>query len=120
MTKKNVAAGFSAPENYVKLCTPFSSSETGENALKQFMNDVYTLRNKHKIKDVFVIAEVSVPEGISRTSTHFGDSSKAIGIAYWALAQQIEEYKEGLKMFIEFTSKAKYAVEVLTEETTEK
>ena len=62
MAKQKVFEGINDPCNYRNLCEPISRNDANAR-LQAFCEELYELRNKHKIKDVYAVLQVNVVNG---------------------------------------------------------
>ena len=77
-------------ENYRKLSVPKPSIEQANKDIAAFFEDLAELRKKHSIMDVLCVAQINViyedgEEGNPITYSHFGDQTKALAMAAYAM-----------------------------------
>lgn len=72
------------PKRYRRMCEPFPSLEATQDAITAFFNDVEAAREKHRIADVILIAEVvheaDNTEVRGSSTLLLGDSTRALPI----------------------------------------
>ena len=83
---------FIAPDNYRKLCEPFPSAEAAEDALNAFWEELYELRNKHRIPDLTVVARANFAsddddEASVMVDVHCGDRLQKEPMLAWAFGR---------------------------------
>ncbi len=80
---------FIDPDNYYELSKPFESQEVVGNAIEAFWNELYELRNKHRLPDVYIVIRANVKEmGPVMTTLHAGDAMQAELMTAWAFGRE--------------------------------
>ncbi len=84
---------FADEENYRNLCVPFENIDAANKALNAFNEELYELRNKHRIKDVQITTEVFCidsegDEGAAQSTFHYGSRMQALPMAAFAFGQE--------------------------------
>ena len=87
-----MSEGFNNAANYRKLCEPFPTVEAAKAAVTEFQRELYELRNKHHIKDLVYIYQITVMYGPDEEDESIGvgcfgnapaaDSLAAYGYGY--------------------------------------
>lgn len=88
MTQKT----FISPDNYRELSKPFKSQEEADAAIHAFWDELYELRNKHRIPDLTVVLCANVKpededEGTVMLESHMGDELKRETMLAWAFGR---------------------------------
>lgn len=73
-----IQRGKHAPDNYRALCEPFPNKSAAEQAVTEFWEALYELRNKHRLADVTAVIAFNVlsdegEEGQMMISMHAGN-----------------------------------------------
>lgn len=85
--------------NYHKMSAPFETVEEAQRAANAFCEELYELRNKHRIKDTFIVLEVFYEDGDGETcgaqsAFHFGSGDVAIKLAAFGYGQERAAFNE--------------------------
>lgn len=90
--------------NYRKLSEPFPNGTAANDAINAFFEELYELRNKHKIRDVYVVvggcvlypAEGNDPEIEADfiTAFHAGEELKREPMVTWAVGYEAAASRE--------------------------
>lgn len=80
-------------ENYYQLSKPFDSPAEAEAAVEAFWQELYALRNKHKLPDVYVILAIPIryedgDVGNVMARLHAGDELRAESMVAWAFGRE--------------------------------
>ena len=90
-SKAQKMLGISDGANYRKMLEPFESTEKANDAMASFFNDLYELRNKHKIPDVHVVVQIGYviedDESSAFAAMHIGDEINAEKMTAYAFSQ---------------------------------
>lgn len=89
----------SNPKLFRELSQPIENADAADAALKAFYEELSALREKHRIRDVYVILAGSYfssdgEEHEFLTSGCYGDSMKSYGMVAWAFGREQAEYDE--------------------------
>lgn len=92
--------------NYRKLSEPMATSQEADAALEAFWEELYELRNKHRITDVSIVFRVNYladdGQEASVTSTaHYGDVNNHEAMMAFGLGQAAAERQERVGKMIE-------------------
>lgn len=78
-------------ETYRRLCEPFPNVEAANAAAKAFMDELYELRVKHRIRDVLIAVEVTITyedgEGCPIMYGYYGDTDNAEKVAAYTFGR---------------------------------
>lgn len=90
--------GKNDPANYRKLAEPFPDSESANGAINAFWEELYELRNKHRLANLHVTISVNVayPEGEVpvMVTLHMGDALQALPMAAWAFGHEKASHED--------------------------
>lgn len=90
--------GSSDPDNYRAMSVPFDTGDEAEQAAEQFFKSVGELRKACRIQDVTIIISIAVKtgdgEGVVLCQGHYGDTTKAEGMAAYAYGKLSEERQQ--------------------------
>lgn len=101
---------FRNEENYRDLSKPFDSVADANAAIDAFQTELYALRNKHRIRDLVFVLQVSVTypegEGSPTLAGMFGDTNKMEGLAGFAFGRASAERQERINKIVEDSCEA--------------
>ncbi len=77
------------PDNYRELSKPFATEAEADAAVEGFWKELYELRNKYKIPDIYLILRMGVVgadgvEGMCHSTMQAGSPSYAESMTAWA------------------------------------
>jgi hypothetical protein len=88
----------SAPATYREMNQPFAGPEAAEAAVNGFYRELYDLRVKHRLADVYVAIRVPVDygdsEGVVHAGAHIGDPFLAEAMTAWAFGYEQSQRQE--------------------------
>ena len=84
------------PATYRRLSEPFPSQAEAEKELDSFYEGVRALREKHRIRDVSLVWQVSAVTDSGEIELagmgHLGDQHREVGMLAWALGKAEEAF----------------------------
>lgn len=84
------------PATYRRLSEPFPSQAEAEKELDSFYEGVRALREKHRIRDVSLVCQVSAVTDSGEIELagirHLGDQHREVGMLAWALGKAEEAF----------------------------
>lgn len=90
------------PANYAKMLEPYASNEEASAAYAAFFEELYELRNKYRIPDLFYVAEMMVSfekgTGSAMLSGHIGNPSRKPMLAAFGYGEAKAEHDADLLM----------------------
>lgn len=93
-TQRNLLDGEANLANYREMSKPHESNDALNDAILAFYKEVYELRNKYKLQDVFVIVMagslVDGEEQVGMSRYHAGDVANSLKMAAWAFGAEQE------------------------------
>lgn len=80
------------PANYRRLCEPITQADANKR-VGEFLEELYTLRNKYGIRDVFIVTELTIKnedgqEGELMAIAHFGNHARREPMAAYAFGAE--------------------------------
>ena len=106
MTKQKQFAAINDPKNYRALLEPFASAEEANDALNGFWDELYALRNKYELPDVYVVVSAKVTndegaEGDTFCAMHAGSELVRESMAAWAFGYEVSQRQGRLRGLME-------------------
>lgn len=91
---------------YRELGVPFATVEEANDEFKQFQDELYVLRRRHRVRDLVFIAQLAViyedgTEGSPLVAGMYGDEMRAEGMAAFALGRFSAERQERVAQMID-------------------
>ncbi|HKY40667.1 MAG TPA: hypothetical protein VJN18_32250 [Polyangiaceae bacterium] len=84
------------PKLYAQMCKPFESIEEANAALQAFVDEIYELRAKHRIRDVTLLCEIAVDyegeEREFRITNHFGSELRKLPLLAYGYGEAKAEH----------------------------
>lgn len=97
------------PKLYREMSIPFLSHQAASEAVTAFHEELGELRRKHKIPDLYVVAEVGYLDGdeeyASRGAMHYGSMEKRESMAAWAAGFEAAESRRRIEDTVVAASK---------------
>jgi hypothetical protein len=103
--------GIFAPDNYRELSKPFDGPEAANKALAAFQDELYELRNKHRIANFYWVAKIPLKyedgdEGEQFVVAHYGDELKREEMAAFAFGYESSHRQERIAKLLKHATKA--------------
>ena len=90
--------GFNDADNYAEMMKPHADAEAADTTLKAFFQELYELRNKHRLANVSVIVSDSVSgSGCFYWSGHCGDENQREAMAAWNLGNSSSARQDAIR-----------------------
>jgi hypothetical protein len=86
------------PELFRRMSEPYDTADAANAALEAFYADVKAAREKHRIAQVYVIAETNVKyesfESPAMSTASFGSGEHSLAMVAWAFGREQEQHEE--------------------------
>jgi hypothetical protein len=97
------------PANYRRMSEPFANIDEAQTAWTAFVDELVELRKKHRIKEVFVVGEISMIrndeagepfESAATMAFHLGAQSETIRLAAFGYGVETERHKQEIERVV--------------------